>query len=554
MTFFADIIIENGAVLTMDAARPQAQAVAIGGNRIIRVGSVADCAALRGPDTRIIDAAGATVLPGFNEAHLHIFGGGVSLSQMSVAGVKGIEPLRARLAAYREANPQAAFIVAGSANYDLITGERSPLVGDLDEVCPDVPLLVYAADHHTAWANSAALKAAGIENGADVGPGSEVVVDGNGRATGELREAPAINLVNSLSSSGGRDVLGAITTAEECGITAEQRAQDMEKIREALQYCVQFGITSIQNMDGNYYQLDMLRELASRGDLPIRVRMPYLHSPGKDVTELRKAAAWRQEFESSFLTSDFVKIFADGVVESGTAYLVGSYADAPGENGPPLFSDTDMTDAIVLADSLGLQVAVHAIGDGAVRQVLNAYEAAKAHSGRSDARHRIEHVELLTDEDFPRFAELGVVASMQSAHPPGAMDFPAETYLPRIGPEREHTAFRTRELLDSGTALVFSSDWPVARLAPLDSIAAAVNRKPCGTRGRDQSVTLMQALSAYTAAGAWVEFKENQKGRLAPGFLADIVILKADITALPTEELPHAGIRMTLCDGKVIYG
>ncbi|NEI73922.1 amidohydrolase family protein [Rhizobium lusitanum] len=553
MTITADTIIRNGAIRTMDADRPLAQSIAIIGNRIVRVGSEAECEVLRGPKTQVIDAKGATILPGFNEAHLHIFGGSVSLQQLPVADVKGIDELRARITAWRAQNPELDFIVGHSAPYNFITDERMPRREDLDAACPDIPLLIASADHHTGWANTLALTLAGIDKGADVGHGSEVVTGPDGLATGELREAPAMNRVYALSPSGGRDQLGAVTTAEDSGITQEQRASDIAALREGLAYCARNGITSIQNMDGNYYQLDMLRELQAKDALPIRVRVPYLLKPGTPAAEIRAAADWRQEFQNDFLTCDFVKIFADGVVESGTAVLVDGYTDAPDHNGTQLFSDKDLNEAIAFADSLGLQVAVHAIGDGAVRQVLNAYEVARTANGPRDSRHRIEHIELLQESDFPRFAELGVVASMQPSHPPGAMDFPVETYLPRIGREREDIAFRTRELLESGVPLVFSSDWPVSRLEPLASIQAAVNRKPWHDGGKDQSVTLNQALHAYTRAGAWVEFQEDRKGKLAPGYLADIVILDADLTSVPSDELSGVLPVMTICNGKVIY-
>lgn len=553
MTITADIIIRNGKIRTMDESRPVANSIAILENRIIRVGSEAECMALSGSETKMIDAKGCTVLPGFNEAHMHIFLGSASLQQLNFTDVKSADAAAATITNWRATNPDANFITGYGAPYNFIADGRMPTREDLDAICPDIPLFIASADHHTAWVNTAALKLAGIERGAQVERGSTVVVGLDGLATGELREAQAMNLVYKLSPTGGRDILGAVTTAEESGITAEQRATDMATIQAGLAYCACLGITSIQNMDGNYYQLDMLRELERKGDLPLRIRVPYLFRQGMPTENLITAAKWRQEFQNDFLTCDFVKIFSDGVVESGTAVLVDDYSDAPGENGTLLFDDSDFNDAVVLADSLGLQVAVHAIGDGAVRQVLNAYEMARNINGTRDSRHRIEHIELLQESDFPRFKELGVVASMQPSHPPAAMDFPAETYLPRIGLDREAIAFRTREFLDAGVPLVFSSDWPVSRLAPFASIQAAVARKPWHEGGKDQSVTLDQALHAYTRAGAWVEFREDQKGKLAAGYLADIAILGADLADVETLNLAEVTVTMTICNGKIIY-
>ena len=550
----ASFIIRNARVLTMDEANPCAAAIAVSGNRILAVGSEAEIDAFSGPDTHVIDAGGGTVLPGFNEAHMHIFGGSAELRELSLFGVKGFEALDKALKAYAAEYPQRRLLIAQHTDYTVISDGERLTRHHLDRILPDRPVLVFAADHHTAWANTAALKLGGILEGRDVGVGNEIVMGEDGLANGELRESNAIRPVSVFGETGGREMLGVGTGGDPDHVTAEQRAGDIEILKEGLAYVASLGITSLQNMDGSLYQLEMLDEIERTAGLPVRVRMPFHMKNFMPLSDLEsKAAAWRERFNSDRLRCDFVKLFMDGVTESGTAVFVDDYAHQPGWKGDPLFSQEHFDDIAVAADRLGLPVAVHAIGDGAVRMVLNGYEAAIKANGKRDSRNRIEHIEVVHPDDIARFKELGTVASMQPTHPPGSAGLPTEPYLSYIGEARWPYAFAWRTLVDAGAPIVFATDWPVSPLDPMNSIQCAMTRTVWKDGMKDERLSLHETLAAYTRNGAWVEFMEDRKGVLKPGYLADIVVLSKDVEAADHAALAAIRPVTTMCDGRITY-
>lgn len=549
-----DIIIRNARVLTMEDAQPRAEAVAISGNRIAAIGGNAEIDAMATPSTRIIDAGGATVMPGFNEAHMHIFGGSVSLNELSLFGVKGFDALKEAVTAYAAANPDLELLVAQTADYTILSEEERVTRHHLDRIIPDRPFMMVAPDRHTAWANTIALEKAGILHGRDVGVGNEIVMGEDGLANGELRESNAMRPVAVMSRTGGREGLGVGTGGEPESVTADQRAGDIAVLKQGLAYCASLGITSFQNMDGNLYQLELLNEIEETEGLPARVRMPFHMKNFMPLTDLEdKAAAWRARFDNDKLRCNFVKVFMDGVTEGETAVFVDDYAHKPGWKGDPLFSAEHFNRVAVEADRLGLPVAVHAIGDGAVRMVLDGYEAARQANGPSDRRNRIEHIEVVHPDDIPRFAELGTVASMQPTHPPGSAGLPLEPYLTYIGEERWPHAFAWKTLVDAGATIVFATDWPVSPLPPLSCIRDAMTRTPWREDMPDHRLTLDETLKAYTRTSAWVEFMEDRKGMLKPGYYADVVVLSGDIEDRPYEEIADLAPVITICDGRITY-
>jgi predicted amidohydrolase YtcJ len=548
------IIVRNARVMTMDGDRPFAEAIAIAGDRIIAVGSNDQIDSCRRPGARVIDAKGASALPGFNEAHMHIFAGSVSMTELSLLGVRGMEALKAKITSHATANPQSGLLVARAADYTILSDTARVTRHDLDRIVPDRPFIMTAPDFHTAWANTAALRHAGILHGRDVGVGNEIVMGDDGLASGELREANAMSPVLQLGDTGGRELLGIYTGGEPERVTPLQRACDVEVIRRGLNYCASLGITSVQNMDGNLYQLEILDEIERAQGLPVRMRVPFHMKNSMPMTDLAdKAAAWRSRFHSDRLRCDFVKIFMDGVVESGTAVLVDDYADQPGWKGEPLFSPQRFAEIAIEADRLRLQVAVHAIGDGAVRIVLDGYEAAIRANGARDRRNRVEHAEIVHPDDVPRFARLGTIASMQPTHPPGSAGLPLEPYVSRIGEARWPHAFAWKALADAGARLAFATDWPVSQLSPMNCIFEAMTRKPWRRRLPDHRLTLMETLAAYTRAGAWAEFMEDRKGMLKPGYLADVVVLSHDLELTPCGDLKGVHAVTTICDGRITY-
>ena len=539
------MIITNAKVLTMDEGRPRAEAVALAGGRILAVGGRAEVEALAGPATRVVDAGGRTLLPGFVESHLHLVLGGNELSQLQLGGVQGFDDLARAFRAYAVQNPDLPLLMAQGAAYEIL--DHPVTRADLDRVLGDRPIAMMSPDHHTVWANTAALRAAGILHGAAMPPGHVVVMAADGTATGELLEFEAFSPVLALTGDLHLQ-LGIATGGEPEPLPdAGQRAKDKAKVAAGLQHCAAHGITSMVNMDGNRYTCVLLKEMEAEGRLTARVKVPFHFKPHMDLSELDRASAMAAEFRGDWVTSGFVKMFMDGVVDSRTAYMLQDYPGTT-ERGAPLFEAERFKAICREISRRDLQIAVHAIGDGAVRQTIDGYEAA----GRPDLRHRIEHIELIDRADVPRLGALGITASVQPPHPPGAMDFPMSTMSHVFHRDRWRDAYLWMTLADHGAPLAFASDWPVTDVSVMRGIQAALTRVPyegC----QDERVGLMQVLRAYTAGGAWAAHMEGLTGVMRKGMAADLVLIDGDIEAIPAEDIGRTGIALTIAGGRVTH-
>ena len=546
----ADLIVTNARVLTMDALQQRAEAVALAGGRIVAVGSRVEVEALAGPGTRMIDAGGRTLLPGFVESHLHLVLGGAELAQLQIGGVYGFEALRDAFLSYALANPQRDILLAQGASYQVL--DRPVTRHDLDRIIADRPIAMTAPDHHTVWANTAALRAAGLLHGAVMPKGHEVVMGPDGTATGELREFEAFGAV--LALGGEAHLQLGIATGEEpdpCPSDAT-RAKDKDKIAAGLAHCAAHGITSMVNMDGNRYTCQLLRELQDEGRLTARVKVPFHFKPHMELSELDRADAMTAEYNSDWLSCGFVKMFMDGVVDSRTAFMLNDYPDAPGLRGEPLF-EADRFNAICTEiDRRGLQIAVHAIGDGAVRQTIDGYNAAGKANGLRDMRHRIEHIELIDQADVPRLGALGITASLQPPHAPGVMDFPIAGMEAVIAPHRWPDAYLWKSLGDQGAKIAYASDWPVTDVSVLRGLQAAITRVPFAG-GADERLSLMDSLHAYTAGGAWAAHMDHLTGAVKVGLAGDLVLLDGDIEAVAAGDIGQMGIALTICGGRITY-
>lgn len=549
----ADLIVVNGRVLTVDDDNPRAEAIAVKDGRIAAVGDKAAIADLKGPATRVIDAAGGSVVPGFIESHMHLFAGAAELSQLQLAGVHGFEALAEAVRAYAAKHPDTRVLQAQGADYTILSTEKRVTRHHLDRIIPDRPFAMTAPDHHTMWANTRALELAGLLKGRQLGPGNEIVTGEDGLAAGELREGEAFGPL--LDAAGvGRARLGLQTGGEPDPYpTAEEQASDRAIMRRGLEWCAKHGITSLHNMDGNLHQLELLAEIEAEGNLICRAQIPFHFKNFMTPDALAKASMMAERYNSDWLSSGMVKFFMDGVLDSWTAVMIEPYADRPDWVGEPLFTQEAFNAAATEADRRGLQIAVHAIGDGAVRSVLDGYAAARKANGRRDSRHRIEHIEVIHADDVARLAELGVIASMQPPHPPGAMGFPLEPTVSRIGRTRWPLSYAWRTIKNTGAHVVFASDWPVSPIDPIRGIQAAVTRKPWAEGDPDQSFTLLEALAGYTIEGAYAEFAEDRKGRLKPGYLADIAVLSGDLESSAPEEIERISVATTICGGRVTY-
>ncbi|MGN6143330.1 MAG: amidohydrolase, partial [Mesorhizobium sp.] len=321
-----DLIVVNGRVLTMDEDHPAAEAIAVRDGRVVAVGDGKAIAALKGPATRVIDAQGGSIVPGFIEAHMHLFSGAAELAHLQLAGLHGFDALRDAIRAYAAGQPDAPMLVGQGVDYSVLGAERVTR-HHLDAILPDRPFCMAAPDHHTVWANTRALEAAGILHGRTLGPGNEIVIGEDGLANGELREGEAFGPVLALAGE-ERVRLGLSTGGEpDPAPSAAERAADRDIMRRGLAWCAKHGITSIQNMDGNLYQLELMDEIEKEDGLPVRVRIPFHMKNFMPLSDLEtKAAAWRARFQTDRLKCDFVKMFMDGVTEGETAVFVDDYS------------------------------------------------------------------------------------------------------------------------------------------------------------------------------------------------------------------------------------
>lgn len=550
----ADVIVLNGAVLTQDAAKPRAEAVALTGERIVAVGRTIDIAKLKGRKTKVLDADGATVLPGFIEGHMHLFGGAVDLGLPNLEGRNGVPALAKVISDYTARNPGEGLLIAQQLSYVAMDNGRPATRHDLDKVSPERPLLAYAADHHTAWANTRALELAGIINGRALIPGHEIVMGPDGKASGELREPLAIAPVLALSDVYKRPRLGLEGHEPEPHPSDREFEADLAIIRRGLAHLASHGVTSFHNMDGNIYTMQLLATLERRGELTARGRVPFHFKPFMGESALERARLMTLGYSSAWLKSGMVKMFMDGVVDSGTAVMLDDYPDRADWRGDPLFSQEQFNRVATVADSLGMQIAVHAIGDGAVRMVLKGYQAARKANGVRDSRHRVEHIEVHHPDDLKLFKSLDVIASMQTCHAPGCSGLPLEPTLSKIGRAKWPHAYAWATMRKKGIPLVFGTDWPVSDINPMRAIHSGVTRKAWAADVPDQRQSLADALASYTRLGAYAEFAEKQKGMLRKNFLADVVMLDRNIAEIAPDDLQHVKVRATIAGGRLVYG
>jgi predicted amidohydrolase YtcJ len=546
-----DLIVTNARVLTMDAANPRAEAVAIAAGRIVAVGGRREVEALAGPQTRVVDAKGRTVLPGFVESHLHLVLGGAELAHLQLGGIKGADALNAAFRAFGAKHPERSLLMAQGADYGML--DHPVTRHDLDRVIADRPIAMTAPDHHTVWANTFALRAAGLLHGAEMPHGHEVVMGQDGTATGELREFEAFAPVIALGGE-TRLNLGIATGGEPSPWpTDAEQAIDRAKVLAGLRHCAANGITSMVNMDGNLYTLELLAGLRREGNLLARVKVPFHFKPHMDLSELDRADDMRAAFDDEWLTSGFVKMFMDGVVDSRTAFMLADYPGVPGHRSEPLFEPARFNAVCCEIDRRGLQIAVHAIGDGAVRTTLDGYEAAGQANGFRDLRHRVEHIELIDPADVARLGAMGIVASIQPPHVPGLMDFTVASMSTVFDRKRWPDAYLWKSLADHGAKIAYASDWPVTDVSVLRGLQAALTRQPFSIDCTDQRLGMMQSLHAYTAGGAWAAHREGVTGMVRSGLAGDLVMLSGDIEATAFDQIGSMGIAMTVCGGTITH-
>lgn len=534
-----DLIVINGKVYAGGGATDMAEAVAIRGNKVVRVGSNREIQRLRRAQTIIIDAKGGAVMPGFNDAHAHFISGGLSLDQINLLEATTLDDIKDTIRIWSEAHPERTWITGRGWYYQPFAGTL-PTRQLLDTLVPDRPAYLVAYDGHTGWANTRALKLAGITRHTKNPKNGVIVKDPRtGEPSGALKEA-AMALMTATPQPTTEDKVAAIRA----GLVEAHRV----------------GITSVQNAGGSAEDLELFNGLRKRGLLTLRVYQALSVTGPITEADLARLAKVRERFaDDPLLKTGAVKLVADGVIESHTAAMLAPYANRPGTTGDPRFTAAQLNETVAMLDREGWQVMTHAIGDAAVHMTLDAYEAAAQANPAPERgrRHRVEHIETINPADIPRFGKLGVVASLEPVHATPSPT-PGDVWSTNIGAERAAHGWLWASIAKAGGRLAFGSDWPVMTLDPLAGVQVAVNRTtadglPEGGWLPAERLPVRAAIDAYTSNAAWASYDEQRKGTLARDMLADLVVLSDDIFDGPATRLTEAHVMVTIVDGKVVY-
>jgi hypothetical protein len=534
----ADTIITNARVYTVNAKQAWAEAVALSGEKIVAVGRNKDVEKLRGPNTRVIDAKGHLVLPGFTDCHIHFMEGSLGLTQVDLNGADSIPEIQKRVKEYAASHPKEPWIEGMGWQYPTFGPTALPNKKLLDDIMPDRPVFLTAYDGPTTWANSRALALAGITKDTPNPPNGVIVKDASGEPTGAFKEH-ASGLV--------RQVIPEFT-----------RAQQLQALRQGLHEASRVGLTRVHSAGGDFEYLDLYDELRRQGQLTVRQTIAYFLNPPEITPQALEKIEWeRHTYHDDWITGGSVKTMLDGVVETHTAAMLSPYSDDATQIGKPFWEDDRYKQAVTDLDRRGIQVFTHAIGERAVRLALDAYENAARTNHTADLRHRIEHIETITAQDIPRFGRLGVIASFQPLHAEPNEDT-LEVWARNAGPDRTSRAWSWQSVAKSGGRLAFGSDWPVVTLNPWHGMQNALTRqtregKPAGGWLPNQRVTLEQTIEAYTLGAAIAGHREKMEGSLEPGKLADLIMLKRDLFKIQPNETAQTEVLMTIVGGKVVY-
>ncbi len=535
----ADLILTGGAVYTMTAERPWAEALAVRDGKIIYVGDVNGAQGLEGPRTRTLSLNGRMVLPGFHDTHAHPLSGGLELGECNLYDAETSAEIEGAVRAYAIAHPELAWIKGNGWALPAFPG-GNPHKSVLDRAVPDRPAFMYAADGHSAWVNSRALTLAGITRETPDPPNGRIERDPRtGEPSGTLREG-AIALVANLLPPYTREArIGAV--------------------RRGLAEANRFGITSITDADVPEDYAEAYGEVDRQGGLTARVLMALRASEDAPVEQdVARLAAIRDRYRvGRRLTAQTVKFYADGVIEARTAALLAPYLDRGKDAGPLVYQPEDLAARVAAVDRAGFQVHIHAIGDRAIRVSLDAIAAAREENGPRDRRPVLAHIQLFDPADIPRFRELGAIASFQPVWAQ-ADEYITELTIPALGPVRSRWLYPIGSLLASGAIVVGGSDWTVSSLNPLDAIQVALTRRsveaPAGPAWiPEERAGLVEMLRAYTITGAYAERSERETGSLAVGKLADLVVLDRNLFATPVTDIHSVRVLLTLLEGVVVW-
>ena len=535
----ADIIVLHGRVYTENPQQPWAQAVAIYRGKIVAVGDDPEIERRRGSGTKVINAGGKLVLPGFVDCHIHFIDGSFSLGRVNLEGAKDPADIQKRLREYAAEHPGDDWILGRGWNYAMFGPEALPNKKYLDELFPNRPVSLEGYDGHTYWANSKALAMAGITSDTPDPPNGAIVRDPRtGDATGALKEA-AEELVAKI-------------------IPKPTRAEKLLALRAGMKWANEHGITRVHSAGQDFEALDLFDEMRHRGDLTVRMYIAYFLNPPElrpqDLDAIRHA---RKKHHDEWIDAGAVKFMVDGVVESHTAAMLEPYSDDPSLKGKLFWEPAKYKAAVAALDKRGLQLFTHAIGDYGVRTALDAYENAEARNHKRDRRPRIEHIETIALPDISRFGKLGVIASMQPLHSYPDADT-LDIWARNAGPDRASRAWAWKSIADSGGHLAFGSDWPVVTLNPWEGVQTAVTRQTSEGQPEagfvpEQRLTVAQVVDGYTLGAAFAGRREKTEGSLEIGKLADLIIVSQNIFDIEPHKIGSTRVVTTIVGGRVVY-
>lgn len=535
----ADLVLRNGTIYTVDAARSWADAVAIRDGRIVYVGNDAGVGALIGANTRVHDLRGRMVVPGLLDAHIHPISGGIQALGCNLSSGKTADEYVAIVRACAASQPQASWVLGGGWLMSVFGPGARPSRALLDAVVPDRPVLLWSSDEHTAWANSKALAIAGITR--DTPDPADGRIDRDpqsGEPIGSLQEGAA-NLVAKFAPAA----------------SAEQR---LNGLRYTVQMLNAYGITGLQDASASLADLEAYAALDQAGGLSLRAVVAQWWEREEGLEQIGAMEQRRRQFSHDHVQASAVKIMQDGVMENYTAALLEPYLVEGSPRGIPMVEPEALKKIVTALDAKGFQVHFHAIGDAATRQCLDAVAAARAGNGSSGLRHHISHLQLIDPADIPRFRELGVVANFQPLWA-YADPYITELTLPFLGPERTGRMYPIGAVHASGAVVAFGSDWSVSSANPFEQIEVAVRRvDPMLARGEafgpEQRLPLPEAIAAFTINAAYVNGVERDAGSIEVGKSADLVVLDQNLFTIAPEAISDTKVLLTLFEGQPVYG
>ncbi len=535
----ADIIVMHGRVYTENSKQPWAQAVAIRNGKIVAVGDDEEIERTRGAGTKVIDAGGKLVLPGFVDCHIHFLDGSFSIGRVNLVGARDPADVQKRLRQYATGHPGDDWILGRGWNYAMFGPEALPHKKYLDEIFPDRPVFLEGYDGHTYWANSKALALAGIiRHTPNPSNGSIVRDPKTGEATGALKES-------------AQDLVAKV-------IPKPSRAERLLALHAGMKWANEHGITRVHSAGQDFEVLDLFDEMRRQGTLTVRMYIAYfLNPPELRPQDLEAIEDARKKFHDDWIDAGAVKFMVDGVVESHTAAMLEPYSDDSSLKGKLFWEPSQYKAAVVELDKRGLQLFTHAIGDYGVRTALDAYENAETLNNTRDRRPRIEHIETIAPSDISRFGRLGVIASMQPLH-----SYPdtntLDVWARNAGPDRASRAWAWKSISDAGGRLAFGSDWPVVTLNPWEGVQTAVTRQtseglPEAGFAPGQRLTVAQVIEGYTLGAAFAGRREKSEGSIEIGKLADLIILSENIFDIDPHKIGATKVVTTIVGGRLVY-